>query len=68
MALPIPSSRRIGVVLALAGATVSLGSAPVGAEPATPSIARGMPRIVDDVLGLQNPGFSGTPKFREPAF
>ncbi|WP_072691355.1 hypothetical protein [Rhodococcus marinonascens] len=57
MVLPIPSRRRTGVVLALAGVTVLLGSAPVGAEPATPSIPRGMLRIVDDVLGPQNPGF-----------
>lgn len=57
MALPIPSRRRIGVVLALAGATVLLGAAPAGAEPATPSIPRGMLRVVDDVLGPQDPGF-----------
>ncbi len=57
MSLPIPSIRRTGVVLALAGATVALGSAPAGAEPATPSIPRGYPQIVDDVLGPQDPGF-----------
>lgn len=57
MSLPIPSIRRIGVVLALAGATVVLGSAPAGAEPATPSIPRGYPHIVNHVLGPQDPGF-----------
>ncbi|WP_433607935.1 hypothetical protein [Prescottella agglutinans] len=57
MSLPIPSIRRTGVVLALAGATVVLGSAPAGAESATPSIPRGYPQIVDDVLGPQDPGF-----------
>ncbi|GAB2655887.1 hypothetical protein ABI214_08125 [Prescottella soli] len=57
MALPIPSGRRTGVVLALAAATVLIGSAPAGAEPANPSTPRGYPQAVDDVLGPQDPGF-----------
>lgn len=57
MALPTPSRRRLGVVLALAGATVWLASAPAGAGPATPSIPRGSLVTVNDVLGPQDPGF-----------
>ncbi|MFZ2175705.1 MAG: hypothetical protein WAW17_17045 [Rhodococcus sp. (in: high G+C Gram-positive bacteria)] len=57
MALPIPSGRRTDVVLALAVATVLIGSAPAGAEPATPSIPRGALMSVKDVLGPQDPGF-----------
>ncbi|SDD25666.1 hypothetical protein [Rhodococcus tukisamuensis] len=57
MALPIPSGRRTGAFLALAAATVLIGSAPAGAEPATPSIPRGSLVIVNDVLGPEDPGF-----------
>lgn len=57
MALPIPSRRRLGVVVALAGATVLIGSAPAGAEPASPSIPRGSFVVINDVLGPQDPGF-----------
>ena len=57
MALPIPSRRHLGVVVALAGATVLIGTAPAGAEPASPSIPRGSLVIVNDVLGPQDPGF-----------
>lgn len=57
MALPTASGRRTGVVLALATATVLIGSAPAGAEPAAPPVPRGALRMVDDVLGPQDPGF-----------
>ncbi|MFC9516895.1 hypothetical protein ACFTSD_14285 [Nocardiaceae bacterium NPDC056970] len=57
MALPIPTARRTGVLLALAAATVAFGAAPVGAEPANPPVPRGYPQIVNDVLGPQDPGF-----------
>ncbi|MDN5759670.1 MAG: hypothetical protein L0H59_14240 [Tomitella sp.] len=57
MVLPNPSRRRIGVGLALAGAAAVLGAAPAGAEPAGPSVPRGYPVIVDDVLGPHDPGF-----------
>lgn len=57
MVLPNPSRRRIGVALALAGAATVLGVAPAGAEPAAPTVPRGYPVIVDDVLGPHDPGF-----------
>ncbi|WP_016884898.1 MULTISPECIES: hypothetical protein [unclassified Rhodococcus (in: high G+C Gram-positive bacteria)] len=57
MALPIPSGRRTGSILALAAATVLIGSAPADADPATPAIPRGSQVFVNDVLGPQDPGF-----------
>ena len=53
----MPVRRRLGGALALAGALGALGVAPVGAEPTAPPIPRGMPQVVDDVLGPQDPGF-----------
>ena len=57
MALPIPSARHTGTALALAAATVLIGSAPAGADPANPSIPRGPLVFVNDVLGPQDLGF-----------
>lgn len=53
---PHPLRRRIGGVLAAAGAAAVLGAVPAGADPA-PSVPRGYPVPVDDVLGPQDPGF-----------
>ncbi|MEU2005195.1 hypothetical protein ACH47B_29160 [Rhodococcus sp. NPDC019627] len=57
MASPISSGRRTGATLALAAATVLIGSAPAGAGPAAPPIPRGSLVFVNDVLGPQDPGF-----------
>lgn len=57
MALTIPSGRCAGVVLALAAATVLIGSVPAGAEPTGPSFPRGTLAPVNDVLGPDDPGF-----------
>lgn len=57
MALPIPSGRRTGAALVLAAATVLIGAAPAGADPATPPIPRGSLVFVHDVLGPQDAGF-----------
>ncbi|GEM_PF-3761066 len=57
MVLPIPSGLRTGVVVALTGAALVLGSAVAGAEPASLSFPRGSLVNVNDVLGPHDAGF-----------
>ncbi|NKT14572.1 hypothetical protein GS979_06935 [Rhodococcus hoagii] len=64
MVLPIPSGLRTGVVVALTGAALVLGSAVAGAEPASLSFPRGSLVNVNDVLGPA----SGTPMSAEPVY
>lgn len=54
MRLPVTIGRRLGAVAAAAGAATVLGAIPAAAAPPIP---RGMPQVVTDVLGPQDPGF-----------
>lgn len=59
-----PTRRRLGLAMAVAAAATALGAAPALAAPSTPETAppmppipRGMPQIVTDVLGPNDPAF-----------
>lgn len=64
MPMPRFACRRLGLAVALAGAVGALGTATAAADPdaaglpaAAPPVPRGMPQVISDVLGPEDPAF-----------